>query len=169
GIPAKVRVQVRNSGPLVARDIQVRLQAIDSAEAGSAPRLSDPYSGKVQDVPPELIDRLGPGESAALSFQVVFPSSGYHGLHAMLAADAIEPDNHGYAVLAMDQGKQVLVIEATPNSRTDFFSKRHWSRGGPLGQVCVPCERSQLGCAMLLPRISILIPRFFFWAAPGWM
>jgi hypothetical protein len=131
GIPAKVRVQVRNSGPSVARDVQVRLQAIDSAEAGSAPRLSDPYSGKVQDVPPELIDRLGPGESTALSFQVVFPSSGYHGLHAMLADDAIETDNHGYSVLAMDQGKQVLVIDGDPKQQNGFFLEAALEPGGP--------------------------------------
>jgi hypothetical protein len=131
GIPAKVRVQVRNSGPSVARDVQVRLQAIDSADAESAPRLSEPYSGKVQDVPPELIDRLGPGESTALSFQVVFPSSGYHSLHAMLAADAIDSDNHGYAVLAMDQGKQVLVIDGDPKQQNGFFLEAALEPGGP--------------------------------------
>ena len=111
GVPTMVNVTVRNQGTTAARNVSVRVTAVDYSSADADPKPSDRFSGVVTELPPLLFERIEPGESTTRNVQVVFPKSGSHVVQAELPPDAIGPDNQASCVLDIAEGIRVLLID----------------------------------------------------------
>ncbi len=111
---------------------------------GSQPALNVPVTFRAGDValPPRILDRLGPGESAALDFSYVFRAGAEHEtsnssrstlraprstiVSVTLPADALAPDNAAYLALDVRDGMSALIVNGTPDpepylNETDYL------------------------------------------------
>ena len=104
---------------------------------GSQPALNVPLTFRAGDtaLPPRILDRLGPGETATLDFSYVFRSSQHSGTptlqHATsasvtLPADALAPDNAAHLAFEVRDGMSALVVNGAPDpepylNETDYL------------------------------------------------
>lgn len=104
---------------------------------GSQPALNVPVTFRAGDValPPRILDRLGPGETATLDFSYVFRSAQHSNTPALqhstsasvsLPADALAPDNATYFALDVREGVPALIVNGAPDpepyiNETDYL------------------------------------------------
>lgn len=130
GVPTMVNVTVRNQGTTAARNVSVRVTAVDYSSADADPKPSDRFSGVVTELPPLLFERIEPGESTTRNVQVVFPKSGSHVVQAELPPDAIGPDNQASCVLDIAEGIRVLLIDGDAGGKHSYFFESALDPGG---------------------------------------
>jgi len=104
---------------------------------GSQPALNVPVTFRAGDIalPPRILDRLGPGETATLDFSYVFRSSQRSNTPALqhstsasvtLPADALAPDNASHLALDVRDGVSALIVNGAPDpepyiNETDYL------------------------------------------------
>lgn len=130
GVPTMVNVTVRNHGTTAARNVSVRVSAVDYSSASGEPKPSDRFSGLVTELPPLLYERIEPGESATRNVQVVFPKSGSHVVQAELPPDSIAPDNQANCVLDIADGIRVLLVDGDASGKHSYFFESALDPGG---------------------------------------
>jgi hypothetical protein len=130
GVPTMVNVTVRNQGTTAARNVSVRVNAVDYSQANSEPKPTDRFSGLVTELPPLLFERIEPGESATRNVQVVFPKSGSHVVQAELPPDSIAPDNQASCVLDIVEGIRVLLVDGDAGGKHSYFFESALDPGG---------------------------------------
>lgn len=130
GVPTMVNVTVRNHGTTAARNISVRVSAVDYSSASGEPKPSDRFSGLTTELPPLLYERIEPGESATRNVQVVFPKSGSHVVQAELPPDSIAPDNQASCVLDIADGIRVLLVDGDAGGKHSYFFESALDPGG---------------------------------------
>ena len=121
GIPTFVRVVVRNNGSSPARNVQVRLTAINYGGSQIAPKLDSPFSGEATELPSIVVDQIAPGETATRQTQVVFSQAASQVVRAELPADSLAADNTASCVLKISDGQPVLLVDADPEQRAAFY------------------------------------------------
>jgi Aerotolerance regulator N-terminal len=121
GVPTFVRVIVRNNGSAPARNIQVRLTAIDYGGADIAPKLQSPFSGEASELPSIVIDQIAPSETVTRQTQVLFSQAASQVVRAELPADSLSADNSAACVLRISDGQPVLLVDADPEQKTAFY------------------------------------------------
>ncbi|MFN4904670.1 MAG: BatA domain-containing protein [Planctomycetota bacterium] len=130
GVPTMVNVTVRNQGTTAARNVSVRVSAVDYSSSTGEPKASDRFSGLVTELPPLLFERIEPGESATRNVQVVFPKSGSHVVQAELPPDSITPDNQASCVLDIADGIRVLLVDGDAGGKHSYFFESALDPGG---------------------------------------
>ena len=130
GVPTMVNVTVRNQGTTAARNVSVRVSAVDYSSSTGEPKASDRFSGLVTELPPLLFERIEPGESATRNVQVVFPKSGSHVVQAELPPDSIAPDNQASCVLDIADGIRVLLVDGDAGGKHSYFFESALDPGG---------------------------------------
>jgi hypothetical protein len=109
----------------VVQNLRARFRAT-IVNRGPQPALNAPVTFAARDaaLPPRILDRLGPGESATLDFSYVFRSSQYSNtplLHhstsasVSLPADALAPDNAAHLAFTVRDGVPVLLVNGAPD------------------------------------------------------
>ncbi len=121
GVPLMVRLQVRNQSSQVARNVVVRVKTIQYAQGQTVPVGEQSYSGQVSDLPPLVIEQIGPNESVSRQVQVVFGIPGEHAVEASLPDDSLEPDNRRWCVVRIQPSLRVLQIDGDVNQSNAFF------------------------------------------------
>ncbi len=131
GVPLFFQVTVKNFGPQTATQVplKIRTRYYDPAELGNDP--SAP-TGKVDDLPIEMIESIEAGNSVSRQIQTFFPRSGQHVVEAMLPDDAINLDNQRYAVVDVPESVPVLVIDGDTKGRNAFFLESVFQPGEPV-------------------------------------
>ena len=130
GVPTMVNVTVRNHGTTAARNVSVRVSAVDYSSVSAEPKPSDRFSGLITELPPLLYERIEPGESATRNVQVVFPKSGSHVVQAELPPDSIAPDNQASCVLDIADGIRVLLVDGDAGGKHSYFFESALDPGG---------------------------------------
>lgn len=130
GVPTMVNVTVRNQGTSAARNVSLRVTAVDYSSANGEPKVSDRFSGLVTELPPLLFERIEPGESATRNVQVIFPKSGSHVVQAELPPDSIAPDNQASCVLDIEEGIRVLLVDGDAGGKHSYFFESALDPGG---------------------------------------
>lgn len=120
GVPAFVKIQIRNNGANVARNVQIRVRAIDYGNATSA-KPEQEFSGDIIELPPIVIDELPPGETTSRRAQVIFQKPGSHVVTANLPADSLRFDNSVSCVLDINAGQRVLLVDGDPNQSNAYL------------------------------------------------
>ena len=93
GVQWRMQVTVQNYGPSAVRNVPVYWSA-DGKPGGSV-----------------TIDAIPPGRSAQKEFYVNFAVAGEHLIEAHLNADAVNIDNHRYAVVDLPVTTPVLLVD----------------------------------------------------------
>jgi len=119
GVPLFVDVKVQNFGPLPAEQVSVRLFTTFLPAAG-APEQSL-VEAKSEELPAQLIERIGAGETVTRRFQVYFPAAGRHVVRAELPGDAVDADNRRWSVIDLPAGVPVLVIDGDPAGAGTYY------------------------------------------------
>jgi hypothetical protein len=95
---------------------------------GTQPALNVPVTFRAGDValPPRILDRLGPGETATLDFSYVFRRPGVIAASVSLPADALAPDNAAYLAFNVRDGVSALIVNGAPDpepyiNETDYL------------------------------------------------
>jgi len=115
-VPARVRLEVRNHGEAMARDVEVRL----TAKFSTADGLRDV---ELPAAVIESIDRRGTGRA---EFQIVCPSAGPAVVAATLPPDELPADNAAHLALEVRDALRVLAADghadlADPTEGESFF------------------------------------------------
>ncbi len=121
GVPLMVRLQVRNPSAQVVRNVVVRVRTVQYAQGQTVPASEQAYSGQVSDLPPLVIEQIGPNEAVSRQVQVVFNVPGEHVVEAVLPDDALHPDNRRWCVVRIQQALRVLQIDGDLNQANAFF------------------------------------------------
>ncbi len=98
GVQWRMQVTVQNYGPSVGRNVPVYWSA-DGKPGGTA-----------------TIDAIPPGRAAEKDFYVNFAVAGEHRIEANLNADAVNTDNHRYAVVDLPVATPVLLVDGRPTA-----------------------------------------------------
>ncbi len=116
GVPVVVKVTVHNYGTEPATNVSLANRVIRySPELQSAdPTL--PFSGKIDSLPPMLIDTLAPGKEITKTFQVYVTDVGTHAIEVSLPDDALAIDNTRSCTLPLSDAGKVLVIDNDPDA-----------------------------------------------------
>ena len=121
GIPITVDVHVTNHGDSEVTNIPLRVQSKyfdrDEEQAFDPSKLA----AKIDVLAVEPLERIGPRESAVQRVQVFFPQPGQHVIEATLPDDAVEVDNHRFAVIDVPEGVPVLLIDGSPRRQAGSF------------------------------------------------
>jgi hypothetical protein len=111
----------------VVQNLRARFRAT-VVNRGSQPALNVPLTFHAGDValPPRILDRLGPGESAAVDFSYVFRQAGVTAASVSLPADALAPGNAAHLALDVRDGVPALIINGAPDpepyiNETDYL------------------------------------------------
>jgi hypothetical protein len=130
GVPSLINITVRNNGTSPARNITVRVNAVDYGEKQLEQKPGETYSGLSTELPLLLIDRIEPGESVTRHTQVLFPRSGSHVITAQLPPDSLQADNRAHCVIDLQEGLQVLLIDGDAAGKHSFYFESALSPGG---------------------------------------
>lgn len=130
GVPSLINITVRNNGISPARNIAVRVNAVDYGDKQLEQKPGEAYSGFSTELPLLLIDRIEPGESVTRHTQVLFPRSGSHVVSAQLPPDSLLADNRAQCVLDLQEGLQVLLIDGDAEGKHSFYFESALSPGG---------------------------------------
>ncbi len=98
GVQWRMAVTVQNYGPSEVRNVPVSWSA-DGRPGGSV-----------------TIDAIPPGHAAQKAFDLNFAVAGEHTIEAHLEADAVNLDNHRYAVVDLPVTTPVLLVDGKPRS-----------------------------------------------------
>lgn len=130
GVPTMINITVKNHGEASARNVAVRVQAIDYSRKDGEPKPTEAYSGTVTELPPLVFDRIEPGETLTRNVQVVFPKSGSHVVTAELPPDALPADNAARCVVDLMDGVRVLLVDGDAGGKHSFFMESALDPGG---------------------------------------
>ncbi len=130
GVPSLINITVRNNGTAPARNISVRVNAIDYGDKQLEQKPGEAYSGLSTELPLLSIDRIEPGESVTRHTQVLFPRSGSHVITAQLPPDSLQADNRAHCVLDLQEGLQVLLIDGDLSGKHSFYFESALSSSG---------------------------------------
>jgi len=114
GVPLPIEVAVTNFGAMRARNVSVQLE-----ENGQAR-------------PAVVVEEIPPGVTVRRKFTVQLPTAGVHRLQAQLSADAVEADNHRYAVIDLPAVAPILIIDGDPSGSAARFLTSALAPGGPV-------------------------------------
>ncbi len=120
GVPVVINVTVHNYGPSTASNVSISTRVI---RYSSDVQVADPtliYSGKVESLPPLVIESLEPGAEITKSFQVYVTEIGTHVIEASLPEDALAIDNSRSCTLPLTDAEKVLVIDGGVDGRGAF-------------------------------------------------
>ncbi|XZE21635.1 BatA domain-containing protein [Pirellulaceae bacterium SH449] len=130
GVPALINVTIRNNGISPARNVTVRITAVDYSDTTLTPKTTAAYSGLVSELPPLLVDRIDAGETVTRQVQILFPQAGSHVIEAQLPPDALMADNKAQCVLDLEEGLRVLLIDGDATGKHTFFVESALDPGG---------------------------------------
>ena len=121
GIPITVAVHVTNHGDREVTNIPLRVESRyydrDQEQAFEPSNLA----AKTDLLAVEPLQRIGSGESAVQRVQVFFPQPGQHVVEASLPDDAVEVDNHRFAVIDVPESVPVLLIDGSLRRQAGTF------------------------------------------------
>ncbi len=129
GVPVLLRLTIKNQGQNEVRNTQVRITAYDFQSRDLNIAFDQASSGASTELPPLLIDRLGPGESTTRSVQVVFPESGSHVVSAVIGDDALSSDNRVSCVLSIASSQRLLIVDDSADRRAAVYLRSALSPG----------------------------------------
>ncbi|MBX3422635.1 MAG: BatA domain-containing protein [Pirellulaceae bacterium] len=135
GVPLMAQVVVRNQTSQPAKNVVVKIRQVSYRHGDVAPSADQEYSGVTLELPPVVIESIGPGQSVTRQFQVVFPTAGQHIIEATLPDDALAADNRRHCVLDIHQSQRVLLIDGDALRSNAFYFQ----------SVIQPGERLQTG------------------------
>lgn len=121
GVPLMVRFQIRNHSSQPVRNLVVKLRTISYPTGTVAPRIESQYSGEVAELPPVVIEQLGPGETVSRQVQVIFGVPGDHVVEAALPDDGLQTDNKRWCVIGIRQSQRVLLVDGDINQANAFY------------------------------------------------
>lgn len=121
GVPMMIQVQVKNHGGLVARNVQLRMRALDYGDATRGPVPAQPTSARMSELPTIVIDQIAPGETVTRRVQAVFGGPAWQGIEAQLPEDAVAADNIASCVVQVKSGQKVLLVDGDPGQKNAFF------------------------------------------------
>lgn len=128
GVPMVMTVTVRNHGPEPAKQVPLSLGTWHYA---SAPATNGPSLPTRQEPLPSIVlEQIPAGEAVTEQFQVYFPVSGQHVVHAELPSDAVDVDNQRWSVLDISATLPVLVIDGDDRGRNTYYLNAVFSPGG---------------------------------------
>jgi uncharacterized membrane protein len=130
GVPVMMQLEVHNHSPLPARNVNVRLRAINYSGPPAEPLQQQTYSGQVSELPTLVLEEIPPGESVRRLFQTVFPTPGWHALEARLADDAVAADNQRTAAFEIVSTQRVLLVSGPSDRLQPFFLTAAAQPGG---------------------------------------
>lgn len=130
GVPVMMQLEVHNHSPLPARNVNVRLQAINYSGPPSEPLQQQTYSGQTSELPTLVLEEIPPGESVRRLFQTVFPTPGWHAIEARLADDAVSADNRRTAAFEIVSTQRVLMASGPSDRLQPFFLTAAAQPGG---------------------------------------
>ena len=116
GVPVVVSVTVHNYGTQPATNVSIANRVI---RYGSELQVADPtvaQSGKVESLPPLLIESLAAGDEVTKTFQVYIAEVGTHAIEVALPEDALPIDNVRACTLPLTDVGRVLVIDNDPDA-----------------------------------------------------
>ncbi len=111
GVPVVVSATVHNYGTQPAKNVSIANRVI---RYNSDLQVADPtsmFSGKVDSLPPLLIDSLAPGDDVTKTFQVYVTEIGTHAIEVALPDDALPIDNVRACTLPLTDVGKVLIID----------------------------------------------------------
>jgi len=116
--PVRLRLEVRNNGPTLVRDVEIKLTA----------RVTTPEGLRDVELPPALIEAIDRRALASVETTVTFPMGGPAVVTATLPPDELESDNKADLALDVRQAVSVLVVDgkldlAEPTASESFFFK----------------------------------------------
>lgn len=120
GVPMMMRVQVKNHGSSLARNVQLRVKQLDYGQS-QEPLANQASSAASIELPTVMFDQIQPGETATRRFQVLFPTPAYQGVEVTLPEDSIAIDNRASAVVHVQSGQRVLLVDGAADQRHAFF------------------------------------------------
>jgi hypothetical protein len=115
-VPMRIRLEVRNNGENMVRDVQVKLGA----------RLTTPDGLRDVELPPVVIEAIDRRSVARVEFTVTAPVGGPAVVSATLPPDELDADNKACLALNVRQAVRVLAVDgrldmADPTSSESFF------------------------------------------------
>lgn len=123
GVPLMVRFQVRNQSSQIARNVVVKVRAVNYAQGLTSPRSEAMYSGVPQELPPVVIQQIAPGETVSRQVQVVFGVAGKHVIEVSLPEDTLATDNRRWCVIGIRDSQRVLLVDGEVDQSNAFFFK----------------------------------------------
>lgn len=121
GVPLMVRLQIRNQSVQPMKNLVVKLRTIAYPTGGVAPQVEQAYSGQISDLPPIVIEQIGPGETLTRQVQVIFGMPGDHVVEATLPDDALATDNKRWCVIGIRQSQRVLLVDGDVQQANAFY------------------------------------------------
>jgi hypothetical protein len=121
GVPLFMNVQVKNLGKIAAKNVQLRIRTryFDAEQSAAAAPGQD--LGVEEELPIELLESIGAGETVTRRVQVFFPKPGRHVVEAQLPEDVVEVDNRRWSVIDFRAGEPVLIVDGDPAQRNAFY------------------------------------------------
>jgi hypothetical protein len=115
-VPMRLRLEVRNNGENMVRDVEVKLGA----------KLTTPDGLRDVELPPVVIDAIDRRTVAMAEFTVIAPVGGPAVVSATLPPDELEADNKACLALSVRQAVRVLAVDgrldmADPTASESFF------------------------------------------------
>lgn len=116
GVPVVASVTVHNYGTQPATNVSIANRVIRYDRSLQSPDPTLAFSGKVDSLPPLMIDSLAPGEEVTKTFQVYVTEIGTHAIEVSLPDDALPIDNVRACTLPLTDVGKVLVIDNDPDA-----------------------------------------------------
>ena len=138
GVPVVINVTIHNYGTVAASNVSIANRVIryPSDLQRTDPTVS--YSGKVESLPPLVIESLEPGGEITKSFQVYIAETGTHAIEASLPDDALAIDNTRSCTLPLTDVEKVLVIDGGLDGKGSFHVASVLNPGGQVRIGAVP-------------------------------
>ncbi len=130
GVPVMMKLEIRNPGIMAVRNVNVTAKLYELDSSIAEPRADRFASGKETQLPPIVLDLIGPGETVSRRIQVVFLSPGSHVVQATLPEDPLAEDNSIACVLDVTESQRLLVIDGDENRRGWFYLNATLNPGG---------------------------------------
>ncbi|MDZ4852057.1 MAG: BatA domain-containing protein [Pirellulaceae bacterium] len=130
GVPVMMKLELRNPGATTLRNVNVAVKLFEFDGEKTTPRPDRFASGNETQLPPVVIDSIGPGETIARRVQIVFSSVGSHVVQATLPDDPLLDDNSIASALEIVASQQLLVVDGDENRRGLFFLNAALNPGG---------------------------------------
>jgi len=116
----RVGMEVRNSSPVRAQNVEVRLSVRMPAAPGASPDKA------LAELPARVLDEIAPGESRRLEYSLACPVAGSAVISATLPGDELPADNVAHLALPVKDALRVLLVDgrmdaADPADSESFF------------------------------------------------
>jgi hypothetical protein len=115
-VPIRVRLEVRNNGEGMVRDVEVRLKAKIPTESGQ----------REVEVPPAVIESIDARAIGRVEFQVTCPKAGPAVVIATLPPDELPADNTACLALDVRDAVHALVVDGRPDMASPADSESYF-------------------------------------------